>query len=90
MFAGATRRRPSSRSSRLSENALKSANPEPHEQFLLIAGNVADAADCERAVAQTSDVLGQLSGLIHFSGIHSTITRTTSLQRSLPMYCTLM
>ena len=56
----------------LSEDALKAAHPEPHDRLLLVAGDVSDASDCKRAVAQTVDVSGQLNALIHFAGIHST------------------
>ncbi len=55
----------------LSEDALKAAHPEPHERLVLVAGDVSEAPDCQRAVAQTVDVFGQLNALIHFAGIHS-------------------
>ncbi len=56
----------------LSEDALKNAHPEPHECLVLVPGDVSEAADCQRAVAQTVDMFGQLNALIHFAGIHST------------------
>ncbi|WP_089934935.1 SDR family NAD(P)-dependent oxidoreductase [Candidatus Entotheonella palauensis] len=45
----------------VSEDALKTAHPEPHERLVLVAGDVSEAPDCKRAVAQTVDVFGQLN-----------------------------
>jgi len=58
----------------LSEADLKDAYPTPLDQLLLAAGDVSEAKDGQRAVADTVNKFGRLDALIHFAGVHGTQT----------------
>ena len=55
----------------LREDALYEAHPDRIDDLLLVPGDVGDAADCQRVVAQAIERFGRLDALIHFAGIHS-------------------
>ncbi len=55
----------------LREDALHAAHLDRADNLLLVSGDVGDAADCQRVVAQAVERFGRLDALIHFAGIHS-------------------
>lgn len=58
----------------LDAEALGAAHADRRDDLRLISGDVTDSAHCAAAVAEAVEGFGALDALIHFAGIHCTLT----------------
>lgn len=58
----------------LDDEALNATHPERRDDLRLISGDATDAAHCAAAAAEAVNGFGGLDALVHWAGIHCTLT----------------